>query len=443
MADPLDTIMAPATPVGTSALAMVRIDGPMVPEILAKLAPASEFVHRCATFSRLLDQQQRVFEEAVITRYAAPHSPTGNDLAEITLHGSALMIRSTLARLAELGARHAEAGEFTERGVLNGKLDLVQAEAVAELVNARTSAQARLSLRNLRGELSGAATRLRGGLLSIISRLEGALDFSDEGYEFITRNDARTGICEIVDELKALECTFEKGRVTSSGVSAVILGKPNAGKSSLLNYLCGSERAIVSSEAGTTRDLVRETVLLGGLPVTFTDTAGLRAAESEVESIGIERARAAGQSADLVLYLIDTSSGRDAFDDDELERFPNALIVRTRADLSPKDPEGELAISLTEGWNLDLLLEKLDSLVRARFLPPEESPTVVNERQRLAVSQASCALLAALTTIDEEASEEMILVDLYRASQELAMLTGGISSSDVYREIFQNFCIGK
>jgi len=332
----------------------------------------------------------------------------------------------------------AEPGEFTERAVLNGKLDLVQAESIADLINSRTALQAKLSLGNLQGALSRKAAAVRESLLFVISRLEAALDFSEEGYEFITRDDARSSIANAIAETQALAETYRRGHATTAGLTAVILGRPNAGKSTLLNRLVGSDRAIVTPIPGTTRDIVRETIDIGGLPVTIADTAGLRASEDVVESIGVDRAREAARSADIILYLVDAAVG--LMPDDELASFPNALVVYAKTDLEPA-PVGAIGISVTAERGVDELLAHLDALVRDNFAAPEGS--LVNERQRLAVAECEIALRASLASLDDGHEEQVVLVDLYRASTSLGLLTGAITREDVFEEIFSKFCIGK
>jgi len=430
-----DTIVAPATPLGRSALAIVRIDGPSSTAILAALALVPE--PRIATHTSLRYDGE-LLDDCVVTRFAAPHSFTGNDLVEITLHGNPLLVERVIAACVTLGARMAEPGEFSERAVLNGKLDLVQAESIADLINARTALQAKLSLSHLSGTLSRTAASIRESLLHVISRLEAALDFSEEGYEFISRSDARTAISTALDETRALAETYRRGQASQAGLSAVILGRPNAGKSTLLNRLVGSDRAIVTPIPGTTRDIVRETIEIGGLPVTLADTAGLRDGADLVEGIGIERARDAARRADVILYLVDSAVGITP--DDELERFPDALVVWTKTDLKPA-PHDALGISVAAERGIDTLLSRLDGLVREKFAAPEGS--LVNERQRQAVAGCADALGAALASLDAGHDEQLVLVDLYRASTSLGMLTGAITRDEVFAEIFAKFCIGK
>src|SRR5947209_8517139 len=425
----IDTIVAPATPVGRSALAIVRIDGPRSAEILAALCGVTP-EPRVATLTHI-----HTIDECVAVRYAAPHSFTGNELVELTLHGSPNVVERVIGAAVDLGARMAEPGEFTERAVLNGKIDLVQAESIADLINSRTALQAKLSLGNLQGALSRKAAAIRESLLFVIARLEAALDFSEEGYEFIGRDEARARIANAIADTRALAETYRRGHATTSGLAAVILGRPNAGKSTLLNRLVGSDRAIVTPIPGTTRDIVRETIDIGGLPVTVADTAGLRMSDDVVESIGVDRAREAARNADIVLYLVDASVGLT--EEDELAAFPGALLVYTKSDLAPA-PTGALGIHQEA---IEPLLAYLDELVRENFAAPEGS--LVNERQRRAVDECGAALEASLASLDLGHEEQVVLVDLYRAANALGLLTGAITRDEVFDEIFSKFCIGK
>ncbi|HJT18505.1 MAG TPA: tRNA uridine-5-carboxymethylaminomethyl(34) synthesis GTPase MnmE [Thermoanaerobaculia bacterium] len=428
----IDTIVAPATPIGRSALAIVRIDGPLSGSILQKLSGVLP-EPRHVTLVRLAQDGQHI-DQSVAVRYEAPYSFTGNDLVELTLHGSAVIVEDVIRAAVALGARQAEAGEFTERAVLNGKLDLVQAESIADLINARTSLQASLSLANLEGSLSRKATAIRESLLHVISRLEAALDFSEEGYEFISGGEARAIIEGAIVDADALLDTYRRGRATRAGLNLAILGRPNAGKSTLLNRLVGSDRAIVTPIPGTTRDIVRETIEIGGLPVTIADTAGLRESGDVVESIGIERARKAAESSDIILYLVDAAAGLTDDDRRELERWKDAWLVYAKTDLAPPPPDAMTS-------EIGELLAKLDKAVREQFAAPEGS--LVNERQRQAVAECADALRAALVSLEAGHEEQIVLVDLYRASTALGLLIGAITREDLFSEIFSKFCIGK
>lgn len=429
----LDTIVAPATAPGRSALAIVRIDGPRSNTILTGLSQASLPPARVATLAQLHD-----IDECIAIRYEAPRSFTGNDLVELTLHGNPLLVDRVIEACVALGARMALPGEFTERAVLNGKLDLVQAESIADLINARTTLQAKLSLSNLEGMLSRRAATVRQTLLEVIARLEAALDFSEEGYEFITRDEARRRIEGALQDIAAMRETYRRGRATRAGLSLVILGRPNAGKSTLLNRLVGSDRAIVTPIPGTTRDIVRETIEIGGLPVTIADTAGLRESTDVVEGIGIDRAREAAKSADVILYLIDAVAGLTNEDRRELAALANVELVYTKADLATADG---FAISAVTDKGIDALFGRLDELVRERYAATDGA--LVNERQYACVIECDAALQDALASVDEDRDEQMIVVDLYRAANSLGILTGAITRDDILSEIFGKFCIGK
>ena len=437
---PDDTIVAAATPLARSALAVVRIDGPGSMGILESLTRRKAFVARFAVHTELWSSDGRILDDVVVTPFLAPSSFTGNDLVELTLHGSPAIVQRAIREVVALGARPAEPGEFSERAVLNGKLDLIQAEAVAELINSRTALQAQLFLGNLQGDLSRRASSIREAMLGAIARLEASLDFSEEGYSFIDRIELERVIAGAAAEVEAMSRTYRRGSATSSGLSAVILGRPNSGKSTLLNRLVGSDRAIVTPVAGTTRDIIRETVEIGGLPVTVADTAGLRESEDLVEGIGIERARAAARDADLVLYLIDAPTGVTEEDRRELARFPDARVIFTKTDLAPAPP-GEFGISVAKEAGVEDLLQRLDEQVRDQYVASPGS--VVNERQRLAVEACLQALTDASRSIAAGHEEQIVLVDLYRAARALAGLTGAILNDEIMAEIFSKFCIGK
>lgn len=439
----VETIVAPATPIGRSALAIVRIDGPGARGILARLSGREAWEPRRATLVELAWAEEAI-DEAVAVLFAAPASFTGNDLVELTLHGSPVAVGRLLDAAIRCGARMAEPGEFTERAVLNGKLDLVQAEAIADLIHARTDLQARLSLSNLRGQLSDRAESIRATLLDLIARMEAALDFADEGYEFISSDEAMAAIAGCRDVAESLLATAKRGIATNRGLTAVLLGRPNAGKSTLLNALCGSERAIVTSVAGTTRDLLRETIEVGGLPLTIVDTAGLRETTEEVEVIGIQRTREAALDADLVLYLIDTTSGVTGEDEREIASLavPDVIQVWTKTDLVPA-PDEQLGVSALTSGGVAGLLRVLDRLVEERWTIPEGASALVNRRQRDAMERSRLALDRAFEGAKIGATEELILVDLYAAARAVGELTGVITQEEILESIFSRFCIGK
>jgi len=440
-----DTIVATATPPARSALAVIRVDGPGSGELIGTISDhPNQLAERRATRLQIRGDEA-VIDEVIAIRYGAPRSFTGNDMVELMVHGNPLLVERIVDLIVRRGARIALPGEFSERAVLNGKLDLIQAESVADLINARTSLQARLSLDNLEGGLSREVAGVRESLLYVISRLEGALDFSGEGYEFITREEAVSQLGAAIIRVETLIATHARGRATVEGLTAVILGRPNSGKSSLLNFLCGSDRAIVTEIAGTTRDLLRETVEIGGLPVTFVDTAGLRDAAETVERIGIGRARDIARQADLVLYLVDSSVGLQPEDEAEITELSSPLVVFTKSDLVTEVPSTRShapSISLVSRSGLPEFLQILDLLVRNGFAA-ESVPTLVNSRQRTAADATLQSLKIAAQSVQQGLAEEIILVDLYAAARALGELTGVITPADARREIFSKFCVGK
>lgn len=443
MSATLDTIVAPATPIGRSALAIVRIDGPESLSILERLSGRTGWEPRFATRVQL-QYEGGAIDDSVALFFASPASYTGNDLVELTVHGSPVAVSALVEAAMALGARRAEPGEFTERAVLNGKIDLVQAEAVVDLIDSRTTLQARLSLANLAGGVSDDARAVRATVLDVISRLEAALDFADEGYDFIDRPEAISRLRAEEARLARMLDLGRRGVASRSGLTAVLLGKPNAGKSTLLNALVGSERAIVTSQPGTTRDLLRETIEVGGLPVTVVDTAGLRETGEEIESIGIRRSREAAADADLILYLVDSSVGIDDEDRQELDRAREAKVVFTKSDLLAEPRTGEeLSISAATREGIPELLAVLDRWVRESWAIPEGQSSLVNRRQTETVERARQALGQAVASLEAGATEEMTLVDLYVASRAIGELTGEITHGEIMESIFSRFCIGK
>ena len=439
--DTFDTIVAAATPPGRSAIAMIRVDGPLVPNILLKLAGKCP-EPRLATHVTLRDASGAALEDGVIVRFQAPRSFTGNDTAEITIHGNPRLVDRMIREVTRLGARVAEAGEFTERAVLNGKLDLLQAEAIAELIESRTASGAALALSQLGGSFSRASYEIHAELLEIMTLVEGALDFADEGYEFISRARLTERLALLGSRLRQLLGTFKRGRAVTEGIRIVLLGQPNSGKSTLMNRLVGTDRAIVTDQPGTTRDLLRETIELAGVAVTVIDTAGLRETMDAVEGIGVSRAREAAGSAELVLYLVDASIGLNEADRQELAQHPDAIQLFTKIDLS-RAPTGALGISAETSEGFDEMLESLNSRIQRDFDLTGEGPAITNLRQFLALEAGLLAIEGAIESATAGSSEEYIAADLYRAASSIGSLTGAISAADARREIFSRFCIGK
>ena len=448
-----DTIVAISTPPGRGGLGVIRLSGPDSTRIATLLLNRAEpLIARHATFGHVHDPATgRRIDQVISTWFAAPHSYTGEDVIELTGHGSPMLLASMVQAAVVLGARVAEPGEFTFRAYLNGRLDLPQAEADADLVEAVTPLQARAAMDQLEGTLTAAIARIDASIFDLSARLEASLDFPDEGFHFITREDGARELTEIRDALVALVADGRAGRVIREGRTVVIAGRPNAGKSSLFNALAGAPRAIVTEIPGTTRDLITERVDVNGLALTIVDTAGVREARDEIEAEGVRRAKQAQQIAALTLLVVDGSE--TLLEDDRAlieAAAPRALLVQTKADLPRQWNIGELAtrhekaepVSAITGQGLTELREKIAAALLERDVV-HETPAITNIRHLTLVEDARDAIDRALHAFITGATEELILVDLARARECLEQVTGRRAPDDLLLHIFTRFCIGK
>lgn len=457
-----DTIVAVATPPGRGGIGVVRLSGPDAVRIGRTLIDRAEPLEpRHATFARAIDagptgeaepgRSPRALDQVVVTWFAAPHSYTGQDVVEISGHGSPVLLRRLVELAMARGARLAEPGEFTLRAYLGGRIDLAQAEAVADLVDAVTPLQARAAMDQLEGTLTQAIARIDAVLFDLTARLEASLDFPDEGYHFITRADAVEETARVQASLESLADEGRAGRVVREGRLVVIVGRPNAGKSSLFNALVGASRAIVTDVPGTTRDLVTERVDIGGVPITLVDTAGLREGGDAIEAEGVARARQAQHVAALSLVAVDRSAPHPGPDESVPRHGAGApaLVVLTKADLPPAWETAELpgaadavAVSALTGCGLDDLRRRIvRALTRREEL--RDSPAISNVRHLALVEQATAAIRRAGALLASGATEEIVLVELAAARRALEEITGARSPEDLLRHIFGKFCVGK
>jgi tRNA modification GTPase len=450
-----DTVVAIATPPGRGGIGVVRLSGPESVRIASELVDRSEpLVARHATFARVAEPDaagaRRPLDQVVVTWFAAPHSYTGQDVVEISGHGSPLLLRRIVELALRAGARLAEPGEFTLRAYLSGRIDLAQAEAVADLVDAVTPLQARAAMDQLEGTLTETIGRIDAALFDLAARLEASLDFPDEGFHFVTRDAAATEVRRIGDDLERLARAGRTGRVVREGRLVVIVGRPNAGKSSLFNALVGAARAIVTEIPGTTRDLLTERVDIGGLPVTLVDTAGMRDAGDVVEAEGVDRARRAQEVAALSLVVVDGSTPLQT-DDGRLvsgTRSPR-LVVVSKSDLPQAwEPTGVapaaevVRVSALTGDGLDRLRDKIvEALVEQEEL--RDTPAISNVRHLALVDAARDALERADAALAAGVTEELVLTDLVSARHALEEITGRRTAEDLLEHIFARFCVGK
>lgn len=446
-----DTIVAIATPHGRGGIGVVRISGPRATTMAGALV-GRDLRDHVATFARLIDPTTaEVLDEVVATRFAGPHSYTGEDVVEIAAHGSPLVLHRIVELALGHGARLAEPGEFTFRAYLNGRIDLTQAEAVVDLVEAVTPLQARAAMDQLEGTLATTIATIDGRLFDLTAKLEASLDYPDEGYHFASSEEVRADLRWIRDELARLAAGGRAGRVIREGRTVVILGRPNAGKSSLFNALVGSARAIVTSTPGTTRDLVTETVDIRGLPITLVDTAGLRASADDIETEGVRRALDAERIAAATLVVVDGHAPLDSDVRDLVtSRSGTRITVVNKSDLKSAWKLEDLqvpgdrivAVSATTGEGLDTLRDRLALLLTERD-DLRDTPPITNIRHLTLVEEARELMNSAERAILEGATEELVLTDLTRARQTLEEITGRRTTDDVLARIFQRFCLGK
>ncbi len=452
-----DTIVAIATPPGRGAIGMVRISGPhasaIAGAILSRRRPLSP---RHATFTRI---RQAVpspsgVDTVIATLFPSPRSYTGEDVVEISAHGSPVVLQAIVRAALDEGARLAQPGEFTLRAFLNGKLDLVQAEAVADLISAATPLQARVAFDQLEGTLTRRITEVDAELFDLIARLEASLDFPDEGYHFIEPSEIVARVGAIVEQLDRLLADAGSGRLIREGATVVIAGRPNVGKSSIFNKLAGSDRAIVTAEAGTTRDLVTELVEIEGLAVMLVDTAGSRDAIDIVEREGVARGARARGVADLIVVILDRSESLTTEDERLLQETRNArrLLVANKADQPSALLGGDELDAQREPW-LEVSarsgagVAELRQAIAGALTGQErlgDTATISNIRHVTLLREARDHLVRARDAAGSaRMPEEFLLSDLQTARTLFDEIVGKRTSEDVLRHIFEKFCIGK
>lgn len=441
MAFEKDTITACATPPGVSALAIIRLSGPHALAIAQKLGDR-DLPPRKPLAVRLQLQKQDL-DEAVVTFWPNPKSYTGEDLVEISCHGNPLIVETLLQTLCKLGARMARPGEFTERAFLSGRIDLTRAEAVLDVLHARSERALLAAQRALAGKLSNHLMADRERLLNLLARIEAWIDFPDEDIQPEVGDGFQSEVSALLKSSAQLLSTAPLGHRLRSGYRLVLAGPPNVGKSSLLNTLLGNNRAIVSSTPGTTRDTVEESIVLAGFPVRLIDTAGLRPSTDPVELEGMARTRTAMVSADLVLALIDRTQLVDPCRQ-EWERLGNKVLkVLTKGDLPQVSKEDGLLVSSQTGTGLDELRRTITHRLTENVTAPGSDEIAINARHEDALRRASEALAAALSSLNAKAAPELVASDLRQALQALESILGVGTSEDVLDRLFAQFCIGK
>ena len=436
-------------------MGIVRVSGPQAADI------ARQILGRCppprqAVFTAFLDEQQSPLDEGIALFFKGPNSFTGEDVLELQGHGGPVVLNLVLQRVMACGARLARPGEFSERAFLNDKLDLVQAEAIADLIEAESEQAARSAVRSLQGQFSDAIHRLVDQLIELRMYVEAAIDFPEEEVDFLADRQVQARLYAVETALESVRKTARQGQLLKDGMTVVIAGRPNAGKSSLLNALAGRETAIVTEIEGTTRDILREHIHIDGMPLHVIDTAGLRATEDRVEQIGIERAWQAIESADRILFLVDatTTAATDPHDvwpefHERLSRHDHITVVRNKVDLTGEPPglteeagrAPVVRLSASTGAGLDSLRAHLTDVMGFRQVT--EGSFIARARHLDALARASEHLKQARIQLETWHAGELMAEELRLAQQVLSEITGAFTADDLLGRIFSSFCIGK
>lgn len=447
-----ETIVAAATPSGRGGVAVVRVSGPKAPEIAATLIDDELPAARHATLARFLDGAGEPIDVGLVLFFPGPNSYTGEHVAEFHGHGGSVVTEAIVARAVELGARRAQPGEFTQRAYLNGKVDLAQAEAVADLIDAGSREAARAAMRSLQGEFSAMVQGLVDAVTELRVYVEAAIDFPEEEVDFLADQEIEARLAGVMTHFAAVEAAAKQGRLLREGMTVVIAGRPNAGKSSLLNRLAGYDAAIVTPIPGTTRDIVRERIHIDGMPLHVLDTAGLRESPDLVEAEGIRRATAEMARADRVLFVVDAAEDPDARALAEaraqLPRDVPVTLVLNKCDLASGIPVADtvtgparIAVSALTGDGLELLRAHLRSAMG--YQVADAGTVSARARHLESLARARGHVEEAERQLRERRAGELVAEELRQAQVELGAITGEVSSDELLGRIFGSFCIGK
>lgn len=473
----MSTIAAISTPVGQGGIGIIRISGNKSLEIVKKIfkykKKTEEFKSYTMKYGHIYDNEEMI-DEVLVSYFKSPNSYTGEDVCEINCHGGNLVVRRILEIVLKNGAELAEPGEFTKRAFLNGKLDLSQAEAVMDIINSKSVKENRASMQQLDGYLGRKISEIKGLLIEILVDIEANIDYPEYDVEEVQREKFSIILKQASEKLEKLEETFENGKILKEGINTVIVGRPNVGKSSLLNALVKEDRAIVTEIAGTTRDTIEENITIKGIPLKIVDTAGIRETEDIVEGIGVEKSKKALENSDLVLMLLDASNEIQEDDKKLLEiiKDKNYIILINKIDVTQRklqkeeieriifetdiekvgdkkrnDKETELdriiEISAKEEIGIEKLENKIEEIFNLNQIDVNQEVVVTNERHRIAIIQAKEEINKVIIANQSGIPMDMLSIDLQNAVQHLGEITGESVSEDIINGIFKKFCLGK
>lgn len=446
------TIFAAATTIGESSISVIRISGNMAFEIAGRIFSKIREPRRPEDISKLLSHTihhgfiydgEEFLDEVVLSIFKSPNSYTGEDVIEISTHGGSFVFRKISNLLIKQGATYAEPGEFSKRAFLNGKVDLIQAEAIADLIRAKTELATKSALLQLKGELSFQINDLKKELLDYCSLIELELDFSEEGIELVKKEELLERLEKIIQRIRKITVSYDSGRIIRDGINLAIIGNPNVGKSTIFNYLLKESRAIVSEIPGTTRDYLEEPLIIGGMVFNLIDTAGIHSASNAIEKEGIKRSFKKIEEADIILNVLDLSND-SANTNVNISENGKTLKVYNKLDIAKFIPENEICISAKTGQNVELLksyiLNKADSLIHKEDI---SEIYITNKRHQNQMLKSCEYLVNAKNLILDGKGNEIVAIEINEAVNSLGEIMGNISNFDVLNNIFAKFCIGK
>ena len=434
------TFVAPATPFGHSGLAVIRLNGPLTKNILSKLSKTKKPKPRTVKLTKLFDDQDKLLDECLITYFVSPSSYTGDDMLEISCHGNPVLVDKIIKTINLYGARLAEPGEFTKRAFINGKLDLLQAEAVGALIKSKSEATAKINQQTLNGTLSQYLIEIRSKLISVAGKVEHAIDISEAEVANSFYEECVLQINATISSTKKILSTFEAGKMLNEGIRVVITGKPNVGKSTLINSLSGSERAIVSDIPGTTRDTVESEVLIDGVAIRLIDTAGIHPSDDKIEKIGINKANNEIDFADLVLHV---------FDKPDIKKLPKYncphIHILNKNDLHKltSSDNSIIHISAKKGHNVDYLLKKIKKMMFANPISTD-TPHLISQHQNIAMNKSLQSQKESRNLLNHSQPElEIVAFEIREAIEAVDTLMGKTSPDDILNNVFDTLCVGK